>query len=138
MMVDSIFAATRFGLQFERMRLEAASHNIALANTPNPPGNTARLLHAVAPYGAGFHMAIGDMTSASSPALVATESAVREVHDPADPMADKKGMVSYPRVDLVGEMSTLVEAGRAYEANIRAFNALRSMTLRALDIGSGA
>jgi flagellar basal-body rod protein FlgC len=32
-------------------------------------------------------------------------------------------------------MSTLISATRAYEANVRAFNALRSMELSALDIG---
>lgn len=135
MNVDSIFAASRFGLEFERLRLEAASHNIAVANTPGAPGHATQLMRAVAPYGAGFDAAIG---SHAQPTIVATEAAEREVHDPSDPAADKNGMVSYPRVDLVTEMSTLVEAGRAYEANVRAFNTLRSMALHSLDIGSGS
>lgn len=135
MSVDSIFAASRFGLEFERMRLEAASHNIAVANTPGTPGHTAPLMRAIAPYGAGFDAAIG---TGRQPTLVTADAAVREVHDPSDPVADVHGMVSYPRVDLVDEMSTLVEAGRAYEANVRAFNTLRSMALHALEIGSGA
>jgi flagellar basal-body rod protein FlgC len=135
MNVDSIFAASRFGLEFERLRLEAASHNIAVANTPGAPGHATQLMRAVATYGAGFDAAIGGR---AQPTLVATEAAEREVHDPSDPAADKNGMVSYPRVDLVTEMSTLVEAGRAYEANVRAFNTLRSMALHSLDIGSGS
>jgi flagellar basal-body rod protein FlgC len=138
MSVDSIFAATRFGLTFERLRLEAASHNIAVANTPNTAGHGTQLMHALASRGAGFDAAIGDKGQAGEPMLVTVDASSREVHDPSDPSADKNGMVSYPRVDLVQEMSTLVEASRAYEANVRAFNTLRSMALRALDIGSGS
>jgi flagellar basal-body rod protein FlgC len=137
MSVDSILAASRFGLTFERLRLEAASQNIAIANTPNAPGHPARLMRAVAPYEAGFDAAVGATghSASSEPMLVAMNAAPREVHDPSDPMADKSGMVSYPGVDMVQEMSTLVEASRAYEANIRAFNTLRGMALHALDIG---
>ncbi len=136
MVVDQIFSASRFGLEYERLRLEAASHNIAVANTPVAPGQPTRLLRA-APYGVGFDavVGIGAGELPPEPALVAVEAGQREVHDPSDPMADAQGMVSYPRVDMVQEMSSLVEASRAYEANVRAFNTLRSMALHALDVG---
>jgi flagellar basal-body rod protein FlgC len=132
MAIDAIFAASRFGLEFERLRLEAASHNIAIANTPNVPGHPAQMLRAVTSAGASFGDSIG------TTGLVAMDTTDRQVRDPSDPLADKNGMVSYPGVDLVDEMSTLVEAGRAYEANIRAFNTLRGMALHALDIGGGS
>ncbi|MBB6247599.1 flagellar basal body rod C-terminal domain-containing protein [Rhodanobacter sp. A1T4] len=140
MVVDSIFAATRFGLEFERLRLEAASHNIAIANTANAPGHAARLMHVTAPYGADFDSAIGATGHSvpSEPVMVATDAIERQEHDPADPAADKNGMVSFPRVDMVDEMSTLMEASRAYEANVRAFNTLSGMALHALDIGGGS
>jgi flagellar basal-body rod protein FlgC len=140
MVVDSIFTATRFGLEFERLRLEAASHNIAIANTPNPPGHAARLMHVAAPYGASFDATLGPagLGAPSEPVMVGSDAVEREEHDPSDPSADKKGMVSYPRVDMVSEMSTLTEASRAYEANVRAFNTLRGMALHALDVGGGS
>ena len=138
MSIDSILAASRFGLEFERLRLEAASRNIAVANTPNGPGHAAQLMRAAVSYGPGFNAAVGGIGQTGQPVLEAFDVAQREVHDPSDPAADNNGMVSYPQVDLVNEMSTLVEAGRAYEANVRAFNTLRSMTLHSLDIGSGA
>ena len=138
MSVDSILAATRFGLEYERLRLEAASHNIAVANTLGAPGRPTQLMRAVAPHTTGFDAAIGGSEQFDHPVLIATDVAQREVHDPSDPSADKRGMVSYPRVDMVTEMSTLLEASRAYEANVRAFNTLRGMALHALDIGSGS
>ncbi len=138
MSVDSIFAATRFGLEFERLRLEAASHNIAVANTPSPAGKSAQLMRAIATRGPGFGESIGDIDEPMQSELVTSDAQGRQVRDPSDPAADKNGMVTYPRVDLVEEMSTLADAGRAYEANVRAFNTLRSMALHSLDIGGGS
>lgn len=140
MSIDSIFAASRYGLEFERLRLEAASHNVAVANTPNEPGHPARLMHVAAGLGAGFDESIGmgAHSGIGTPVMVGSDADNREVHDPSDPSADKNGMVSYPRVDMVSEMGTLIEANRAYEANVRAFNTLRSMALRALDLGGDA
>ena len=48
---------------------------------------------------------------------------------------DKAGMVRYPAVDMVEEMTTLMTASRGYEANVRAFNFLRGMLQRAIEIG---
>jgi len=140
MVIDSIFAAARFGLEFERMRLEAASHNIAVADTPIQPGGHARLMQVSVAGHAHFGETLGVSTAGThaTPLMVGMDAPTRMEHDPSDPSADKQGMVSYPRVDMVSEMSTLIEADRAYEANVRAFNVLRSMALHALDLGGGA
>ena|SRR5690242_1998714 len=111
---NSVLAVSREGLDIERARLEAAARAIEMANTPIRPGNAA---------------------SAGSSFGTKTHLADREVHDPTNPMADANGMVHYPDIDLVTEMSTLISATRAYEANVRAFNVLRGMQLEALNIG---
>lgn len=136
MSIDAIFSASRFGLEYERMRLEAASHNIAVANTPVSAAQGTPQLMRVTLGSFGHAVGLGSRTGL--PMLVAYDSAERKVHDPSDPNADRSGMVTFPKVDLVQEMSTLVEATRAYEANVRAFNTMRGMALRALEIGSGA
>ena len=125
--IDSVFAATREGLAYERARLEAATYDIAIANTPEAPGQTL----SVRPLSgsASFAKALGP---------AATRAPEKSVYDPTSPMADAQGMVHYPNVNLVEAMTTLISADRGYEANIRAFNALRSMALDALSIGSGS
>ena len=40
-----------------------------------------------------------------------------------------------PNIDLVKEMTDSMAATRAYEANITAFNAVKLMAQRALEIG---
>ncbi|MDE7313759.1 MAG: flagellar basal body rod protein FlgC [Eubacterium sp.] len=56
-------------------------------------------------------------------------------YDPAHPDADENGYVSYPNVNLVTEMTNLIDASRAYEANITAFEASKSMAQAGLQVG---
>ncbi len=57
------------------------------------------------------------------------------VYDPSHPDADENGYVLMPNVDLIKETIDSMEASRAYEANITAFNAVKSMATSALSIG---
>jgi len=57
------------------------------------------------------------------------------VYDPQHPDADANGYVMLPNVDLVKEMVDSMAASRAYEANITAFNAVKLMASKALEIG---
>lgn len=127
MPIDAILESSRAGLAYERLRLETASRNIAAANVPLA-ANTAPT--QMVP-GTNFETAIAESGN-SSEAPVAT----REVYDPSHPLANSTGMVRYPNTDLVQEMTTLLTASRSYEANVRAFNMLRGMTLQALEIGA--
>ena len=55
-------------------------------------------------------------------------------YEPGHPMADAKGMVAYPNVDLAQEMTELSEASRSYQANAVALSNTKEMMRRALDI----
>jgi flagellar basal-body rod protein FlgC len=55
-------------------------------------------------------------------------------YEPGHPLADAKGMVAYPSIDLAQEMTELTEASRAYEANAVALANSKEMQRRALDI----
>jgi flagellar basal-body rod protein FlgC len=57
------------------------------------------------------------------------------VYDPHHPDADKKGFVTMPNVNVMEEMVNMIGASRAYEANVQAVNATRTMWNRALEIG---
>lgn len=56
-------------------------------------------------------------------------------YDPSHPDADENGYVSYPNVNIVTEMTNLIDATRGYEANVTAFNALKSMAQAGLQVG---
>jgi flagellar basal-body rod protein FlgC len=130
MELDNIGDVIRNAMAYERSRAEVASYNMAMANVAIAPGQVSPLLRVTPPT--SFADRLGGMPPAVEPQLGAE---VREVHEPAHPLADLDGMVHYPRVEAATEMATLVSATRAYEANIRAYNSLRAMNLKAFDIG---
>lgn len=134
MAIDSALEAVRAGMDYERLRLDAASRNIANANVPVAHGKAATLWRVDGGVAAG-----GFARVAGSPddlAIGEREAQAREVHDPGHPMANAEGIVRYPQVDLVLEMTTMMTASRGYEANVRSFNFLRNMMLRAIEIGA--
>ena len=65
-----------------------------------------------------------------------TETDFLMEYDPSHPDADENGYVRYPNVNVVTEMTNLIDATRAYEANTTAFEASKGMVEAALKIGS--
>ncbi len=60
------------------------------------------------------------------------------VYDPSHPDADENGYVTYPNVNIVTEMTNMIDASRAYEANSTAFSASKQMATTGLNVGQGA
>jgi len=67
--------------------------------------------------------------------IVEDINGVKTVYDPSHPDSDETGLVSLPNVNLMEEMVSLLNASRAYEANVTAFNAAKTMAMKALEIG---
>jgi flagellar basal-body rod protein FlgC len=57
--------------------------------------------------------------------------------EPGHPAADASGMVKYPNVNSMIEMTDMREAQRSYEANINVITATRRMVQRTIAILSG-
>ncbi|TWC11299.1 flagellar basal-body rod protein FlgC [Pseudomonas sp. SJZ085] len=130
MPLDNISEIVRGSMAYERSRAEVASYNLAIANVAIGPGDRSPLLSVSPPT--SFAGQLGLQQPLVHPQA---RSDARLVHDPAHPMADHNGMVHYPNIEAAREMATLVSATRAYEANIRSYNSLREMTLKAFEIG---
>ena len=56
-------------------------------------------------------------------------------YDPDDPDANEDGYVELPNVDLVKEITDGMAASQAYSANVTAFNLLKSLISKGLEIG---
>ncbi len=63
------------------------------------------------------------------------KTAMKMVYDPSHPDADENGYVTYPNVNVITEMTDLIDATRSYEANVTSFNATKSMLLKGLEVG---
>ena len=55
-------------------------------------------------------------------------------YDPTNPDADKNGYVAYPNINPVVQMTDLIEATRAYQANVAAFQNAKAMAQSAISI----
>ena len=56
-------------------------------------------------------------------------------YEPNHPDANKDGYVAYPNINTMEEMANMIEASRAYEANINAMGTAKSMLMKDLEIG---
>ena len=67
--------------------------------------------------------------------IVEDETPFKKIYEPGHPDADENGYVMMPNVEMVKEMVDMIDAQRAYEANITAMNSTKAMLMKALDIG---
>ena len=58
-------------------------------------------------------------------------------YDPSHPDADARGYVAYPNINPVIEMADLIEATRAYQANVSAFQSAKTIAQSALELLQG-
>jgi flagellar basal-body rod protein FlgC len=143
--ISSIFDISAAGMNLERMRLEVSALNLANANTTRTANGQQYsplevVIHAGAsPFDTLFEALSGAGVTNPVPVgqVQAADIPPRQVYDPGHPDADANGFVSYPGINPVSEMVQLIAVTRAYEANVRVFNAGRSMAMKALEIGSG-
>jgi flagellar basal-body rod protein FlgC len=68
--------------------------------------------------------------------VVQDPEGLKTIFDPSHPDADETGLVLLPNVNLMEEMVALLAASRVFEANVAAFNAAKTMTVKALEIGN--
>jgi len=126
-MADGVYQVTLQGLATERARIDAANSNIANMNSvASTPAGVYQSQTVVAT--SGFSAQLQGYE-------VLREQKVKAVHQPDHPLSDMNGMVYMPDIDLANEMLRLNMASRAYEANIRAFNSIKEMNGKALEIG---
>lgn len=141
-MFRSIDAAAS-GMTAERLRLDVISNNLANANTTRTaaggPYRRQQVVFAPRESETSFssllnqEMSTGDGVRVVG--IVQDQSPLKSVYDPQHPDADARGYVQMPNVNVVSEMVDMMTASRAYEANVAAVNAAKTMALKALDIG---
>lgn len=69
--------------------------------------------------------------------VVESSEAPRKVYEPGHPMADANGMVFYPNVNQVAEMTDMMSASRAFETNVEVLSRIRTMQQNLLKLGEG-
>lgn len=145
--IFSSFNINSSGLTAQRYRMDIISQNLANANTTRTDGTPYRRKVVVfeeknthTPFSRVLNKATdrysGNGVKVSS-VQEDTWTDMIQVYDPSHPDADENGYVTYPNVSTITEMTNLIDASRAYEANSTAFSASKSIALKGLEIMQG-
>ena len=134
------------GMTAQRFRMDVISENVANANTTRTSDGSPYVRRVVTftekDSQTPFHRVLNKATDRYSGKGVKIdgvyedkETEMNMVYDPSHPDADENGYVTYPNVNIITEMTNLIDASRSYEANATAFNASKSMAMQGLNLG---
>ena len=141
------------GMSAERVRMDVASENLANANSTNGPNGAYKRKEVAlrAAGGSSFAQTLNVAARATGRAggasgigttaggvqvaqIVESKIPNRMVYDPGHPDANGQGYVEMPNVNPVVEMTDLISASRAYEANVTAMQTTKSMISKTMDL----
>jgi len=139
---NASFHISATGMTVEKMRLDVSAANLANMHTTAAPGTALyqplRVISRENPLSFSQQVGALDTIDGGGAQVVAVEPMnvpPTLVYEPGHPDADAKGFVSYPGINNTSEMMNMMSALRAYEANVVAMNAAKTMAQRTLEIG---
>lgn len=155
----SSFDISGYGLSAQRVRVNTISSNIANANTTRTDEGGPYRRREVVFRAFDFNKVLneklgkdnnqlryedplneGDLGKEPKPAIMSVyiQKIARDdreplmKYDPSHPDANSEGYVAYPNINPVVEMADLIEATRAYQANVAAFQSAKNMASNAI------
>lgn len=136
------------GLTAQQLRLDVVSENVTNRTTTRTEGGGPYRRKMVVfeaegertPFQAALDRAMGRTSSGQEGGVRVTQivedpSDFKLVYDPTHPDANADGYVEMPNVDLIQEMADAMAASQAYSANVTAFNVLKQVAAKGLEIG---
>jgi flagellar basal-body rod protein FlgC len=130
----SVFDIASSALAAQSQRLNVVASNMANADSAvsadGTPYRAKQIVFQAVPVGRG-----GAAQAVKVAGIVADPSPPRLVYDPKHPLADAKGYVTYPNVNVVEEMTNMISTSRSYQLNVDVMNTAKSLLLRTLSLG---
>lgn len=133
MSLFSVFDISGSAMAAQSQRLNVSASNMANADSvTGPDGQPYKAKQVVFKVDAAPGQQIGGVRVAD---VVESDAPDRMVYDPANPLADGKGYVRMPNVNVVNEMVNTISASRSYQANVEVMNTSKSLLLKTLTLG---
>ncbi|MCA1248626.1 flagellar basal body rod protein FlgC [Massilia sp. MS-15] len=132
MSLFNIFNVSGSAMSAQAQRLNTVASNLANADSATSASGEAYRAKAV------VFEAVPQQSGATAVRVrevVEDPSPLKQVYDPKHPMADEKGYVSMPNVNVVDEMVNMLSASRSYQTNVETMNAAKNMLLKTLTLG---
>ncbi|MBI4681954.1 MAG: flagellar basal body rod protein FlgC [Nitrospirae bacterium] len=131
-----IFKVSSSALESQRIRMNTIASNMANSRTTRTeaggPYVKKNVVFQTMPVNAKASegldgVEVSGVVESTKPPIV--------IYEPGHPDADENGYVSMPDINVIEEMTNMMMALRAYEANVRAFNISKGMYQKALELG---
>ena len=134
----SVFGAmdvSATGMTAQQLRMDTISENIANVNTTRGADGRPYRRKTVVFNEKSYPTFSESLSMANKHNIGKGVKVTRIVEDPAHPDANEDGYVTLPNVNTVTEMTNMIDATRAFEANVTVMNSTKGMAMKALDIG---
>jgi flagellar basal-body rod protein FlgC len=132
MSLFNVFNVAGSAMSAQSMRLNTTASNLANADSATSASGEAyrakQVVFEAVPVASGS-------TAVKVREVVEDPSPLKQVYDPKNPLADDKGFVNMPNVNVVDEMVNMLSASRSYQNNVETMNAAKTMLLKTLTIG---
>ena len=132
MSLFNVFNVAGSAMSAQSQRLNATASNLANADSATSASGEAYRAKQVVFEAVPME---GGSTAVKVREVVEDPSPLKQVYDPKNPLADDKGYVSMPNVNVVDEMVNMLSASRSYQTNVETMNAAKSMLLKTLTLG---
>ncbi len=133
MSLFNIFNVAGSAMNAQSQRLNTVASNLANADSATSANGTPykakQVVFAAAPVGEN------GATGVNVAAVVEDPSPMKTVYDPKNPLADDKGYVTMPNVNVVEEMVNMISASRSYQSNVEMMNTTKTLLLKTLTLG---
>ncbi len=133
MSLFNIFNVAGSAMNAQSQRLNTVASNLANADSAvsanGEPYKAKQVVFAATPVGEN------GATGVNVAAVVDDPTPMKLVYDPKNPLANDKGYVTMPNVNVVEEMVNMISASRSYQNNVEMMNTTKTLLLKTLTIG---
>ena len=144
MSINAIFDVAGSAMSAQSIRLNTVASNLANAQSASSSvGETYRARHPIfAPIHeaamtgeSGFGADDVASTGVQVLGVVESQAPLEPRYEPSHPLADEKGYVYYPNVNVVEEMADMISASRSFQINVQIAEAAKTLSQRVLALG---
>lgn len=133
MSLFNIFNVAGSAMSAQSQRLNVVASNIA--NADSTTSSTGQPYRAKQVVFSAVPLSGQEASGVKVQQIIEDISAPKLVYDPKHPLADEKGYVAMPNVNVVEEMVNMLSASRSYQTNVETMNAAKTLLLKTLTIG---
>lgn len=139
MSINAIFDVAGSAMSAQSIRLNTVASNLANAQTASSStGQTYRARHPVfAPLYRELTGSVANEAQAGVQVLgiVESDAPLQPRYEPDHPLANARGYVYYPNVNVVEEMADMISASRSFQINVQVVEAAKTLAQRVLALG---